>query len=149
MLGTEWSLSFPRLMCARALLSHTSGPHSSPLSKSSPTRSHPSISQRGLLQGSTRDWRLSPQCSANHLEPGPSPALGFPANPQAPSAPRVSLTGPASASAALCRCPSPRLPLCYWAGCPATLSSLPLLAQSPAKSFCGQKLERYKFWVTQ
>lgn len=51
-LGTEWSRSFPRLMCAHTLLlptplALTHRPSANPLLQ----RSHPSISQRGLLRG--------------------------------------------------------------------------------------------------
>ena len=51
-LGTEWSRSSPRLMCAHTLLlptplALTHRPPANPLLQ----RSHPSISQRGLLRG--------------------------------------------------------------------------------------------------
>lgn len=134
MLGTEWSLSFPRLMCARALLSPTPlalihRPSANPLHQ----RSHPSISQRGLLRGA-QGLGLSPQCSANHLEPGPSPALGFlqirrhPVPPGSHSLARLLHLLPFADA------PHPGCPLCYWAGCPATLSSPPPAGSEPSKS---------------
>ena len=151
MLGTEWSQSFPRLMCACALLlptppALTHRPSTNPLRQ----RSHPSISQRGLLRGA-QGLGLSPQCSANDLERARAKSCtGVPTNLQAPSAPRILLTGPASVSVALCRRPSPRLPplLLGWLPCYPLIPS-PCWLRAQRQSFCGQKWERYKFLVTQ
>lgn len=75
-MGTEWSLSLQADVHAPPLLS----PHLCLIHRPQQIlhqRSHPSISHEAFPFREHRDRGLSPQCSANHLEPGPSPALGF------------------------------------------------------------------------
>ena len=136
-------------VCTRPAFPHTSGPHSSPLSKSFPPKKPSKHQSVRPPQGSTGPGTL-PTVLSQSLRARAKSCTGLPANPQAPSARRISLTGPASASAALCRCPSPRLPplLLGWLPCYPLIPSLCWLG-AQQKSFCGQKPERYKFWVTQ
>ena len=76
-LGTEWSRSSPRLMCAHTLLlptplALTHRPPANPLLQ----RSHPSISQRGLLRGA-RSLGLSYMLSPSLRARAKASALGF------------------------------------------------------------------------
>ena len=76
-LGTEWSRSSPRLMCAHTLLlptplALTHRPSANPLLQ----RSHPSTSQRGLLRGA-RSLGLSYMLSPSLRARAKASALGF------------------------------------------------------------------------
>lgn len=135
MLGTEWSQSFPRLMCAcTLLLPHTSGPHSLPLSKSSPPKKPSKHQSVRPPQGSIGPGTL-PTVLSQSLRKSQGQVLHWGSCKSAGTQCSQDLTH----WPGFCICCPLQTPLTQAApsaaGLAALLSShpLPLLAQSPAK----------------
>lgn len=151
MLGTEWSQSFPRLMCAcTLLLPHTSGPHSLPLSKSSLPKKPSKHQSARPPQGSIGPGTL-PTVLSQSLRKSQGQVLYWGSCKSAGTQCSQDLTH----WPGFCICCPLQTPLTQaaplllgWLLCYPLIPS-PCWLRAQQKSFCGQKRERYKFWVTQ